>query len=214
MKIGIIGSGDVGQSLARGLVGLGHEVMIGTRDASKKELVKLKKDLGKKMHLGTTTETASFATICFLAVAWNAGEDVIAMVRPQLAGKIVIDVTNPLVFYDNGPPQLAVGHTISGGEMVQQSLPDSHVVKALNIVNHQNMVNPKFKKADPIMFVCGNNKSAVNHTGELLQEMGWKDIVDLGGIEKARLLEPLCLLWVEYGIARNTWQHAFAVLTG
>ena len=97
---------------------------------------------------------------------------------------------------------------------MQQSLPDSHVVKTLNIVNHQNMIQPKFKKGDPIMFVCGNNKSAVNHTSELLQELGWKDIVDLGGIEKSRLLEPLCLLWVEYGIARDTWKHAFSVLQG
>lgn len=212
MKIGIIGSGEVGQSLAEGLVELGHDVMIGTRDTGRKELVKLKKQLGKRMHLGTTTEAASFSEVCFLAVAWNAGEDVIAMIRPQLAGKVVIDVTNPLVFNESGPPQLAVGHTISAGEIVQQLLPDSHVVKTLNIINHKNMINPHFKTGDPIMFLCGNNKSAVNHTIELLHEFGWKDIVDLGGIEKARLLEPLCLLWVEYGIARGTWKHAFSVL--
>ncbi len=213
MKFGIIGSGDVGQSLARGLVDLGHEVMIGTRDSGRKELVKLKDKMGKKLLLGTTTEAASFGETCFLAVAWHAGEDVIAQIRPQLAGKIVIDVTNPLVFSDDGPPQLAVGHAISGGEIVQQSLPDSHVVKALNTINHHNMINPSYKSADPVMFICGNNKSAINHTGELLREFGWKDIVDIGGIEKSRLLEPLCLLWVEYGIARGTWKHGYAVLT-
>jgi len=213
MRIGLVGSGDVAQSLAKGLIGLEHEVMIGTRDPSKKELVKLKTKLGKHFTIGTTTEAANFGEIVFLAVAWHAGEDVIAQIRPQLAGKIVIDVTNPLVFNDGEPPQLAVGHTISGGEIVQQSLPDSHVVKALNIINHQNMVQPKYKSGVPTMFVCGNNKSAINHTGELLHEMGWDDIVDLGGIEKSRLLEPLCLLWVEYGIAKNTWSHAFSVLT-
>ncbi len=213
MKIGLIGSGEVAQSLAEGLIGFGHEVMIGTRDTTKKELRELKKDLGKMLHLGTTTEAARFGELCFLAVAWNAGEDVIAMVRPQLAGKVVIDVTNPLVFNESGPPQLAIGHTTSGGEMVQHMLPDSHVVKALNIINHKNMVSPKFRKGEPIMFICGNNKSAVNHTAELLQELGWNDIVDLGGIEKSRLLESLCLLWVEYGVARGTWKHAFAVLT-
>jgi len=212
MKIGIIGSGDVGQSLAQGMIGLGHDVMIGTRNPAKKELHSLKKDLGKHLQTGTPTEAASFSEVCFLAVAWNGGEDVIAMIRPQLSGKIVIDVTNPLLFNDTGPPQLAVGHSISAGEIVQQSLPDSHVVKALNIINHKNMIHPKYKKGTPTMFVCGNNKSAVAHTIELLQECGWKDIVDLGRIEKSRLLEPLCLLWVEYGIARGTWKHAFSVI--
>lgn len=212
MKIGIIGSGDVGQSLAKGLAALGHQVMIGTRDPKKNELLHFKDRIGKKISLGTTTEAANFGEICILAIAWHAGEDVIAQIRPQLAGKIVIDVTNPLVFSDSGPPQLAVGHTISGGEIVQQSLPDSHVVKALNTINHENMVNPKYKSGTPTMFICGNNKSAITHSVELLTELGWKDIVDLGGIEKSRLLEPLCLLWVEYGIARNTWKHAISVL--
>lgn len=212
MKIGIIGSGDVAKSLSKGLVALRHEVMIGTRDPKKKELLAWKVTAGKHLQLGDTTEAANFGELCILAVAWHAGEDVIAQIRPQLAGKIVIDVTNPLVFNDTGPPQLAVGHSISGGEIVQQSLPDSHVVKALNIVNHAHMVNPKFKSGTPTMFICGNNKSAIIHTSDLLQELGWSDIVDLGRIEKSRLLEPLCLLWVEYGIARNTWKHAFSVL--
>lgn len=212
MKIGIIGSGDVAQSLGKGLSALGHEVMVGSRDPKKKELLSWKSKLGRKASIGMTTEAASFGDICFLAVAWHAGEDVIAQVRPQLAGKIVIDVTNPLVFNDEGPPQLSIGHTMSGGEIVQQSLPDSHVVKALNIINHTNMVNPDFKSGTPTMFVCGNNKSAITHSMQLLDEMGWKDIVDLGGIEKSRLLEPLCLLWIEYGVANNTWKHGFSIL--
>lgn len=212
MKIGIIGSGDVAQSLGKGLIGIGHQVMLGTRSVDKKELVAWKKKVGKSGSLGTTTAAASFGETCILAIAWHAEEDVLSQVRPELAGKIVIDVTNPLVFSDDGPPELAVGHDISGGEIVQQSLPDSHVVKALNIVNHANMVMPKYKSGTPTMFICGNNKSAIIHTGELLQEIGWEDIVDLGGIEKSRLLEPLCLLWVEYGVARNTWDHAFSVL--
>jgi 8-hydroxy-5-deazaflavin:NADPH oxidoreductase len=212
MKIGIIGSGDVAQSLSKGLIGLGHQVMLGTRNPEKKELTSWKHRVGKNGTLGTTTAAASFGEMCILAIAWHAEEDVLAQVRPELAGKIVIDVTNPLVFSEDGPPSLAVGHDMSGGEIVQQSLPDSHVVKALNIINHAHMVLPKYKTGTPTMFICGNNKSAIAHTGELLQEMGWNDIVDLGGIEKSRLLEPLCLLWVEYGVARNTWDHAFAVL--
>ena len=212
MKIGIIGSGDVGKSLAKGLSSLGHKTMIGTREPKRKELVSLAKKLVGGLEIGTTTEAASFGEICILAIAWNAEDDVISQIRPQLSGKVVIDVTNPLVFNESGPPELAVGHSISGGEIVQRSLPDSHVVKTLNIINHQNMIKPKFSEGKPTMFVCGNNKSAVNQTGRLLNEFGWEDVIDLGDIEKSRLLESLCLLWVEYGIAKNTWKHAFSVI--
>ncbi len=212
MKIGIVGSGVVAQSLGKGFVDAGYRVMLGSRNPDKKELKEWKKNAGKHGQLGSTTQAAQFGEVCILAVAWHAGEDVMAQVRPELAGKIVIDVTNPLIFNDDAPPTLAVGHTISGGEIVQQNLPDSHVVKALNIISHTHMVQPKYKSGTPTMFICGNNSSAITHTSELLQELGWQDIIDLGGIEKSRLLEPLCLLWVEYGVARNTWAHAFAVL--
>jgi NADPH-dependent F420 reductase len=212
MKIGIIGSGDVAQSLGKGLVEAGHSVMLGTRDTAKRELGAWRKKGDKSRSLGSTTEAASYGEIVFLAVAWHAAEDVLAQVRPQLSGKVVIDVTNPLVFNGDEPPTLSVGHTISAGEIVQQSLPDSHVVKTLNTINHANMAHPKYQEGVPIMFVCGNNESAKKQTHELLQEIGWIDSVDIGGIEKARILEPLCLLWVEYGVVRGTWDHAFAVL--
>ncbi len=212
MKIGIIGSSDVAQSLGKGLVAAGHSVMLGTRDQDKKELAAWHKKGSKKALLGSTTEAANYGEIAFLAIAWHAAEDVLAQVRPELAGKIVIDVTNPIIFHDDEPPTLVVGHTISGGEIVQQSLPDSHVVKSLNFISHTNMVQPRYKEGMPIMFVCGNNESAKLHVRDLLVELGWQDVLDIGGIEKSRLLESLCLLWVEYGVARDTWNHAFAVL--
>lgn len=212
MKIGIIGSGDVAQSLGDGLVKAGHEVMLGTRDVNKKELAAWHKKNDKRKHLGSTTDAANFGDIVVLAVAWHAAEDVLAQVRPQVSGKVVIDVTNPLVFNEGEPPSLSVGHTISAGEIVQASLPDSHVVKTLNTINHKHMAFPKFQEGLPIMFVCGNNKSAKLATHELLVDLGWEDSLDIGGIEKSRLLEPLCLLWIEYGVARNTWDHAFSVL--
>lgn len=211
MKIGIIGSGDVAQSLGKGLLELGHSVMLGTRDQNKKELAMWRKKANKGASLGTTTEAAHYAEIAILAVAWHAAEDILAQIRPELAGKIVIDVTNPLLFHDDEPPTLTVGHTISGGEIVQQSLPDSHIVKTLNIISHNHMVKPQYKEALPIMFVCGNNESAKLHTRDLLAELGWHDMIDIGDIEKSRLLEPLALLWIEYGVKRDTWDHAFAV---
>lgn len=212
MKIGIVGSGDVARSLGEGLVSLDHMVMLGTRYPDKKELDIWKKHTGKKGLVGSTTEAADFGDIVILAIAWHAAENVLAQIRPEAAGKIVIDVTNPLQFNDDEPPGLTIGHTISGGELVQQSLPDSHVVKTLNIINHANMVLPKYKEGTPAMFICGNNGSAKKHTKELLAEIGWQDIIDIGDIEKSRLLEPLCLLWIEYGVARDTWDHAISIL--
>ena len=212
MKIGIIGSGDVAQSLGKGLVDAGHSVMLGTRDTTKRELAPWRKKSDKSRLLGSTTEAASYGEIAILAVAWHAAEDVLAQVRPQLSGKVVIDITNPLVYNDDSAPSLSIGHTISAGEVVQQSLPDSHVVKTLNIVSHTHMVKPKYTEGLPVMFVCGNNDSAKKQAHEILLELGWSDSLDIGGIEKSRLLEPMCLLWVEYGIVRNTWDHAFAVL--
>jgi len=213
MNIGIIGSGDVARSLGEGLIKAGHSVMLGTRNPNKRDLHGWKNSRNKHKKIGSTTEAADFGSIAILAVAWHASEDVLAQIRPELSGKMVIDVTNPLLFNDDEAPQLSVGHTISGGEVVQQSLPDSHVVKALNIINHAHMAFPKYKTGTPTMFICGNNQSAKHHTAELLTELGWVDIVDIGSIEKSRLLEPLCLLWIEYGVARDTWDHAFSVLT-
>jgi predicted dinucleotide-binding enzyme len=213
MRIGIIGSGDVAQSLGNGLVEAGHRVMLGTRDTSKRELAAWRKKSDKSRSLGSTTEAASFGDIAILAVAWHAAEDVLAQVRPQLSGKVVIDVTNPLVYHEDSAPTLSVGHTISAGEIVQQCLPDSHVVKTLNIINHTHIVRPKYQEGIPIMFVCGNNDSAKKQAHEILIDLGWVDSLDIGSIEKARVLEPMCLLWVEYGVVRNTWDHAFAVLT-
>jgi predicted dinucleotide-binding enzyme len=212
MKIGIIGSGDVARTLGDGLVAAGHDVMIGTRDVKRKELKSWHKKNDKHKSLGSTTEAASFAEVSILATAWHATEDILAQIRPELAGKVVIDVTNPIVFNDNEAPELTVGHSMSGGEIVQHSLPDSHVVKALNIINHAHMVNPKYKQGTPTMFICGNNQSAKAHTVEMLNDFGWDDIVDIGPIEKSRILEPLCLLWIEYGVSRGTWDHAISMI--
>jgi 8-hydroxy-5-deazaflavin:NADPH oxidoreductase len=214
MKIGIVGSGDVAKSLGAGLVKAGHSVMLGTRDIHKKELgAWAKKKHDSKHLLGSTTDAAHYGEIIILAVAWHAAEDVLAQIRPQVSGKVVIDVTNPLVYEEGEPPRLSVGHSMSAGEIVQASLPDSHVVKTLNTINHKHMAFPEYKDGVPIMFVCGNNRSAKLATRDLLLDIGWIDLLDLGDIEKARLLEPLALLWIEYGVARSTWDHAVAMLT-
>lgn len=212
MKIGIIGSGDVAQSLSAGLVAAGHSVMIGTREQKRKSLLKWHKGQNKKIEIGSTTQAAAYGELAILAIAWHAADDVLTLIRPELAGKVIVDVTNPIVFNDEESPSLSVGHTMSGGEIVQQSLPDSHVVKTLNYISHANMVNPRYDKGTPIMFVCGNNDSAKHQVRDLLLDLGWEDMLNIGTIEKSRLLEPLSLLWIEYGATRSTWNHAFAVL--
>lgn len=211
-KIGIIGSGDVAQSLGAGLLDAGYSVMLGSRDVKRKALIDWNKKNKNKAELGSTTQAAAFGDMSILAVAWHAAEDVLSQIRPELAGKVVVDVTNPLIFNDDEAPSLLVGHTISGGEIVQQNLPDSHVVKTLNFISHTNMVQPIFKEGTPIMFVCGNNDSGKQQVRELLNDIGWRDVLNLGPIEKSRLLESLSLLWIEYGANRDTWNHAFAVL--
>lgn len=211
MKIGIIGSGDVGQSLGRGLSAIGHTVMIGSRQPESEALVAWKESVGKHASTGSTTDAAKFGDLIVVAVNWTGVESALHDVRPEVAGKIIIDVTNPLEF-EGTSPKLAVGHDISGGEIVQQLLPDSSVVKTLNILSYAHMVQPQYYEGMPAMFYCGNNPSAKEEVSKILRALGWKDTTDIGDITKSRLLEPMCLLWMAYGMAHNTWDHAFGVL--
>jgi len=212
MKIGIIGSGDVGRALGSAFAAINHQVMIGSRTPDSDELKAWMEKTGKRACTGSVTNAAAFADLIVLAVNWTGVEDTLQQVRPEAAGKVVIDVTNPLEFSGTEPPRLALGHTISGGEVVQQLLPDSHVVKTLNIVNYAHMAHPKYYEGTPVMFYCGNNPSAKKTVSVLLRGLGWHDTSDLGDITNSRTLEPLCLLWITYGMAHNTWDHAFAVL--
>jgi len=212
MKVGILGSGDVGQALGKGLVDLNNEVMIGSRTPQSDNLLSWKEQSGKLAHSGTTNDAASFGEIVILATNWIAIEDVLRQVRPSLAGKVVIDVTNPLEFSDTTPPRLVIGHTMSGGEMIQQWLPDSHVVKTLNIINYKHMVQPHYDDGVPGMLFCGNNPSAKQSVSDILNVLGWEDLTDLGDISNSRLMEPLCLLWVAFGGAHKTYDHAFSML--
>jgi len=131
--------------------------------------------------------------------------------RDRLSGKIVIDTTNPLDFSAGVPPRLALGHTDSAGEQVQRWLPDARVVKCFNIVGHAHMVNPSFPGGPPDMFLCGNNAAAKQAVSELASTLGWPTI-DIGGIEGARLLEPLAMLWISHGFQTGAWNHAFRLL--
>ncbi|HEV8050362.1 MAG TPA: NAD(P)-binding domain-containing protein, partial [Thermoplasmata archaeon] len=144
-KVGIIGSGDVGQHLGTGFAATGHEVKIGSREPSSEKLTSWKKSAGPKASTGTFEETGKFGDLIVVATVWSGTENALKLAGPaNLAGKVVIDATNPLAFRENAPPGLALGHMDSGGEQVQRWLPDSHVVKAFNIVGNVHMFQPDF----------------------------------------------------------------------
>ncbi len=211
MHIGILGSGDVGRTLGAGLARHGHEVMLGTRDPSAKRIREWVKETGHSVRAGTFAEAAQFARLAILATAWSGTGHALELAgKGHLKDNVVLDVTNPLVFGD-GAPTLALGCTDSGGEQVQRWLPDAHVVKALNIVGHAHMVHPDFPGGPPDMFLCGNDPEAKAQVAGLLETLGWP-VVDLGGIEMSRYLEPMAMVWITHAIRTGGGNHAFKLL--
>jgi predicted dinucleotide-binding enzyme len=212
MKIGMLGTGDVGRVLGAGFAALGYEVKIGSRDPGQKKVQEWLKKVGPRASAGTFAEAALFGEIAVLATSWSGTESAVRLAGPQnLAGKIVIETTNPLDFSAGVPPRLALGYTDSAGEKIQSWLPQSKVVKAFNIVGNAHMVNPQFPCGPPDMFICGNDPEAKKTVSGLLHAFGWS-VIDIGGIEGARLLEPLAMIWIIHGFKTGTWNHAFRLL--
>ncbi len=206
-NIGILGSGDVGKSLARGFLATGHQVKIGSRSPEK--LADFAKESGASN--GTFAETASFGDILVLATHGAGTLEAIDLAgKDNFRGKVVIDATNPLDF-STGKPQLYVGHIDSLGEQVQRHIPDAHVVKAFNTVGNAHFYKPDFPGGPPDMFLCGNDEAAKETVAQICRDFGW-GVIDLGGIEGSRYLEPMCMTWVVHGIRSGRWNHAFRML--
>lgn len=213
MKVGILGTGDVGKALAKGFAEIGYDVMIGSRDANGEKVQAIVKEIGAKASPGTFADAAKFGDLAVISTLWMGTENAIKLAGPKnLAGKVVIDTTNPLDFSKGMPPSLAIGHTNSAGEEIQRWLPDAKVVKAFNIVGNPDMVNPQFSGGPPDMFICGDDADAKKKVTEILNVFGWSSVIDIGGISGSRLLEPLCILWVLYGVQSGGWRHAFKML--
>jgi predicted dinucleotide-binding enzyme len=212
MKIGILGTGEVGQAMGRGFVSRGHDVKMGSRDAGNAKAQAWAKQAGAKASVGTFADAAKFGDAIALCTLWSATQQIIELAGPKnFEGKIVLDVTNPLGHEPGEPPSLAIGHTDSGGEQVQRWLPGAKVVKAFNTVGNAHMVDPQFPGGPPDMFIGGNDADAKKIVSDICKSFGWATI-DVGGIEGSRLLEPMCILWVQYGIKNGTWNHAFKLL--
>jgi hypothetical protein len=213
MKIGILGTGDVGRTLGKGFADLGHEVKMGSRDAKNEKLKKWVAETGPRASGGTFAAAATFGEVIVLATLWSGTENAIRQANPKnFANKVVLDVTNPLVFAPNAPPALALGHTDSGGEQVQRWLKDARVVKVFNIVGNAHMIKPSFPGGPPDMFIAGNDEGAKKVVTDICKAFGWPGTIDIGGIEGSRLLEPMCILWVIYGFRTGGWNHAFKML--
>ena len=211
--VGVIGSGNVGRALASGFASRGHDVMIGSRSPDKPELQEWLEGDGEGVRAGTFEEVARHGEIAVLATFGAAVDSAIAHAGPDnLSGKVLIDATNPLQYNEDGPPTLTRGHTDSGGEHVQRLAPNARVVKAFNIVNFRTMVDPELQGGPPDMFIAGNDEAAKTTVTELLVSFGWPVVYDVGGIDGARQLESLSLLWVAVGVRRGAFDHAFKVL--
>ncbi len=211
MKIAVLGSGQVGRSIGAGLVRHGHEVLMGSRDPGAEHVVAWAGEVGARGRAVSYDEAASAAEMACLATGWSGTERALTLAGPaNLAGKVVIDVTNP---FGRGPSgmTLVTAHNDFAGEQVQRWLPDSRVVKTWNTVNHAQMIDPQIPGGPGDMFLCGNDAAAKHTVSDLLRECGWPPL-DVGAIEGARLLESLALLWVAYAIAHGSSDHAFKLL--
>ena len=211
-KIAVIGSGAVGEALANGFLKHGDEVMRASREP--KKLEDWRKRAGAKAQVGTPGEAAKWADSVVLAVKGSAAEAAVAEAGPQnLAGKVVMDTTNPIADAppQNGVIQLFTGPNESLMERLQKKAPAARFVKVFSSVGSALMVDPKLPGGPPTMFICGNDEGARTDVKKILDRFGW-ETADMGAAEAARAIEPLCILWCIPGFKQNDWMHAFKLL--
>lgn len=210
-KVGIIGSGDVGKTLAKGFLKHGYQVAIGSDHTEK--LAEFKRE-NPQIETATFEQAAQSGDIVVLCVKGTVAEEIIEKVKRHLSGKTVIDTTNPIA---DAPPQNGVLKFFTSldeslMERLQKIAPDAQFVKALNSIGSGLMINPNFgDNTKPTMFICGNNEDAKKKVYEILEKFGF-EIQDMGKAESARAIEPLCILWCIPGFLRNEWTHAFKLL--
>lgn len=197
MNIGMLGTGMVGEALGTKFTQLGHQVKMGSRSANNETAAKWAAKNGPNASTGTFADAAAFGEISFLCLKGEAEMDVVRSVGAGPFGtKIVVDVSNPLDFSRGMPPSLSICNTSSLGEEVQKALPAAKVIKTLNTVNCDIMVDPGMAGEQPTMLICGNDAAAKTKVTSLLKNLGWTDIIDLGDITKSRATEMLLPAWL------------------
>ncbi|HMA38476.1 MAG TPA: NAD(P)-binding domain-containing protein [Gemmatimonadales bacterium] len=211
MNVGIIGSGPVAQSLGAGFLKHGHAVMLGTRDAAKLAQWHAQHAAAR---IGSFAEAAAFGEVVVLAVKGDVALDALRLAGPTtLTGKVVVDTTNPIAAAPpvNGVLKFFTSLDDSLMERLQRTYPGVRFVKAFNSVGNARMVNPQYAAGRPTMFICGNDAAAKQVVSGVLDRFGWETL-DLGAVEAARAIEPLCMLWCIPGFLHKEWTHAFKVL--
>jgi predicted dinucleotide-binding enzyme len=206
MKIGILGSGIVGETLGSALVARGHEVKMGSRGATNEKAAAWAGKAGAKASHGTFADAAAFGEVVILCTNGGGAVEAAKAAAPGLKGKVVIDTTNPLDFSKGFPPSLFFRGDDSLGEQVQKAVPDAKVVKALNTINAVVMTDPaKVGGGEHDLLIAGNDDAAKAKVKELLGAwFGWKHVVDLGDITGARATETYLALWVRlYGTLKT-----------
>ena len=204
MRVGVLGSGDVAQALAAGFVRHGHEVTMGTRDASK--LATFAKE-HSGVRVGSFADAAKSGDVLVLAVKGSAVFDVIkAAGAANFSGKTVLDPTNPIA--ERAPKDGVIYPSVASDEslmmQLQREFPEAHFVKAFSCVGSATMVDPKFRGGKPSMFICGNDDRAKKTVASICEQFGW-EVEDMGTAEAARAIEPLALLWCIPGFLQDDW---------
>lgn len=211
-KVAVIGSGIVGQTLADGFLKYGHQVMRASRDPAK--LADWKSVAGDDARTGTLAEAAAWGDVVVLAVKGTGAESALSMCGADaLAGKVVIDATNPI---SDAPPENGVLRYFTDlneslMERLQAMAPDAKFVKAFSCVGNAYMIDPDLAGQTPTMFICGNDDGAKHEVTAILTQFGW-ETEDMGGAESARAIEPLAMLWCIPGLRSGSWSHALKLL--
>jgi predicted dinucleotide-binding enzyme len=212
MKVGILGTGDVGRSLGHGFAVLGHDVKMGARTAGHEKAMAWASENGPKASQGTFAEAAKFGEVLVMATLGSAVVEVVRQAgADNFAGKVVIDATNPLDF-SSGSPDLNPKGNDSGGEVLQRAIPAAKVVKAFNTINNTLMFRPRTAGGPPDMFIAGNDAEAKQVVTRILNDFGWPTVYDFGGIQQSRWLEAMCIAWVLACRNANNWHLGFKML--
>jgi len=215
MRIGILGTGIVGQTLGRKLVQLGHHVTMGSRSATNEKASKWATEVGAGASSGTFADAAAGAELILNCTGGMVSLDALRQAGAKnLAGKVVIDVSNPLDFSRGFPPTLTVCNTDSVAEQIQREFPDAKVVKSLNTMNAGVMVNPGLVPGEHDVFLSGNDAAAKATVAELLRSFGWRNVIDLGDITTARGVEMILPIWLRLMGALKTPQFNFHIAHG
>jgi predicted dinucleotide-binding enzyme len=212
MKIGIIGSGTVGQVLAKAFTAEGYSVILGTRNTSKEDVLKFNKDSG--IAVADFENTAANSELIVLCTKGSAAEEALKLAGiANLSGKVIIDTTNPIAPAPpvNGALKYFTSMNESLMEQSQKLVPEAKFVKAFNSVGNAVMYKPQYADGKPTMFICGNDDAAKKTVTEILTSFGW-ETEDLGKAELAGSIEALCILWCAKGFNNNMWNHAFKLL--